>query len=207
MRLFCRVFLLTLISSSTFAYEVTVSNQSPQTPSHGPVLIFRNFDSTAHKGKVEYLVSTIPATYKQKPSEIFNAYSAFHTLSEDFGRALIAPSIITVGNKTAANGKQNFVIELAGRQGKTRIGPTDCSIDKNRLCYEIPTTVVGVTVDGKKYPELVDSGKLMLPKGDRYKVNLMVMTTVKEVSVKDYESSAKNASKQSLKPVDAKTNL
>lgn len=187
------------LSCNAFAYKVVVANTTPtELKTHGPLIVLRSFFPTKGLGSIHYLTNPTPATYHQMPKSVFNAFSAFHTNAPELGNALISPGIITVGNLEVEKNKTNFVISLAQRDGKDQIGPIKCTADKSEQCYEFPHTTVKVVVNGKAYPDLVDQGQILLPKGDFYNVNLTVNVTVTqtEVSIAD-----KNPHKKSSTPV------
>ena len=187
------------ISCNAFAYKVTVANTTPtELKTHGPLIVLRSFFPTKGLGNIHYLTNPTPASYHQMSKSVFSAFSAFHTNAPELGNALISPGVITVGNLEVDKNKTNFVISLAERDGKDQIGPIKCSADKSEQCYEFPHTTVKVVVNGKAYPDLIDQGQILLPKGDFYQVNLAVSVAViqTEVSIAD-----KNPRKKSSVPV------
>ena len=192
---------LGLIGSAA-ASSVAITNNSVVSPTHGPIIILKSFDKKNGIGSAEYLMHSEPVTFKQDGSNVFNAFSSFHTVSDGFGHALIAPHAIKVGNETS-NGKTNFVVQLMGREGKTKIGPISCSSDKRQMCYEVPSTSVAVTVNGKTYPTLVNDGIVSLPKGNNYKVALSVNVNLTEMPIGAVKDDPVNVKKA----VDKDTNL
>lgn len=186
------------LSAQVFASDVTIRNASAGNGSHGPVIVLKDSNSATGIGNIQYLLHSQPVTFKLKSQQLFTAFSSFHTLADGFGHALIASHAVTVGNQTK-DGASNFIIQLKGREGKTKIGPLSCSGLPQQQCYEIPNATLKVTVNGKTYPAIQNDGMISLPKGDKYKVDLEVNMQVNELSAAGVKQAASAANKTTSK--------
>lgn len=167
------------------AYEVTIQNSTDtKDPYFVPLIVFHSFFKEKGLGDIAYISNNKPNTYHNMGNSPFSAFTGYRTSSTDFGNALISTHALTVGNIKSDDGKKtNFVVALRQREGRVRIGPMPCVSDDKKQCYEIPHATVRVKINNKAYPELVDTGEVVLPKGDFYKVQLNVVETVEQIEV------------------------
>ncbi len=186
--------LIILICSavSSYAYNVTITNNSaPEDPSHGPVLITQNDLIESEGTKFELIKVKNQKIITLNESERFMAYSSFRLLTPAVGNALVSPYAVFMANKEVDNNQRAFEITVIGRKDKTKIGPIPCSKKNSQMCYEIPTTIVKISINGKDYPVITNTGKINLPEGNNYNINLSLTTSVKEVSA---TAASQNAS-------------